>query len=36
MQDVLSVALRALSFVFLLQAAGVAFFVAIFGRLLGD
>jgi putative copper export protein len=35
MQDVLSVALRALSFVFLLQAAGVAFFVAIFGRLLG-
>jgi putative copper resistance protein D len=36
MQDVLSVALRALSFVFLLQAAGVAFFVAIFGRRLGD
>jgi putative copper export protein len=35
MQDVLSVALRALSFVFLLQAAGVAFFGAIFGRLLG-
>jgi putative copper export protein len=36
MQDVLLVALRALSFVSLLQAAGVAFFVAIFGRLLGD
>jgi copper resistance protein D len=36
MQDVLSVALRALSFVFLLQAAGVAFFIAIFGRLLGN
>jgi copper resistance protein D len=36
MQDVLSVALRALSFVFLLQATGVAFFVAIFGRRLGD
>jgi copper resistance protein D len=36
MLDVLSVALRALSFVFLLQAIGVAFFVAIFGRRLGD
>lgn len=30
--DVLSVALRAVSFVLLLQAAGIAFFVAIFGR----
>lgn len=32
MQDILSVALRALSFLFLLQAAGVALFVAILGR----
>lgn len=32
MQDILSVALRALSFIFLLQAAGVTLFVAIFGR----
>src|ERR1700752_4946166 len=36
MQDVLSVALRALSFGFLLQAAGGAFFVRIFGRRLED
>jgi len=35
MPDVLSVVLRALSFLFLLQAAGIALFVAIFGRLLG-
>jgi hypothetical protein len=34
LQDILSVALRALSFVFLLQAAGVALFVTILGRLL--
>jgi len=35
-QDILSVALRALSFLFLLQAAGVALFLAIFGRLLAS
>jgi hypothetical protein len=34
MPDVLSVVLRALSFVLLFQAAGIAIFVAIFGRLL--
>jgi hypothetical protein len=32
MPDVLSVVLRALSFVLLFQAAGIAIFVAIFGR----
>ena len=34
MPDILSAVLRALSFVFLLQAAGVALFIALFGRLL--
>jgi copper resistance protein D len=34
--DVVSVALRALSFLFLLQAAGVALFIALFGRRLSN
>jgi putative copper resistance protein D len=36
MTDVLSVVLRALSFILLFQAAGVAFFVALFGRRLAS
>lgn len=36
MPDILSAALRALSFVLLLQAAGVAFFLALFGRFLSS
>ena len=35
MPDILSIVLRSLSFLFLLQAAGIALFVAIFGRHLG-
>jgi len=36
MEDVLSVALRTLSFLFLLRAGGVALFIAVFGRYLSS
>jgi hypothetical protein len=36
MPDILSVVVRSLSFLFLLQAAGIALFVALFGARLGE